>query len=94
MFTEKLDFFSEYFAIIALTWSNFVSLLGVFDCFAACADAFIASRFCSGSNLACSFFGLGLPDLPTWLVRYGFVLSSLCNIISLSSLKPRTFFRC
>ena len=69
LFAELLGFFPEYFAILALTWSNFVSLLGVFDCFAACADAFIASRFSSCSSLARAFFGLGLPDLLTWLVR-------------------------
>ena len=39
LFTELLDFFHACFAIIAQTWSNFVSLLGVLDCFADRADA-------------------------------------------------------
>ena len=69
LLNELLGFAPEYCGILGLTWSNFVSPLGIIVCFGACAEAFIASRFSSCSNLERAFFVLGLPDLLTWLVR-------------------------
>ena len=69
--TALLGFFPEYFVILALAGSNCVSLLGVYDCFAACADAFITSRFSSCSNPACAIRGFGLHDLLRLLMLKG-----------------------
>ena len=46
--------------MLDLTRPNLVCLLGLFDCFADCADASIASSFFSCSYRALAFLGLDL----------------------------------